>query len=526
MSLAATGTFGPQMRRRADADAVDALVIGSGAGGSALAARLAAAGLSVVVLESGRHWNLQGDFATDEREQSKLFWGDERLSAGDDPLAFGGNNSGTGVGGGTLHWTAYAPRPHPDDFTLRTDFGVADDWPLGYADLEPYLDEVEQFLGVSGPATYPWGPPRRQSYPLPPLPLNAAAKLMQRGCEELGLKTSPAANAALSAPYHQPGVGWRAACTNRGFCQAGCSVGAKAGTDVTYLPLAVSHGAEVRSECFVERIETADYGRVSGVVFRDRDGTERRQKCRHLFLCGGAVESPRLLLMSELANANGRVGRDFMAHTGLQIWGTFEPRVDPFKGIPGGLICEDTHRPPDADFVGGYLIQSIGVMPVTYAGTVARARGLWGQELVDHMGRYNHVAGINILGEGLPRDCNYLELSDELDSRGLPKPRIHYTAGENETKITAHADRTMRAIWSAAGAKDVWGFSRYPHTLGGCRMGDDPAASVVDADCRSHEVANLHVVDGSVFTTSLAVNPTLTIFAVALRAADRFLASR
>ena len=229
--------------------------------------------------------------------------------------------------------------------------------------------------------------------------------------------------------------------------------------------------------------------------------------------------------MSGLANANGQVGRNFMAHTGLQIWGTFPQPVDPFKGIPGGLICEDTHRPADADFAGGYLIQSIGVMPVTYALTVARGRGLWGRDLVEHVRRYNHIAGINILGEGLAYDHNYLELSDETDGRGLPKPRVHYTAGENETKMTAHADRTMRAIWSAAGAADVWGFSRYPHTLGSCAMGDDPDTSVVNADCRSHEVANLHVVDGSVFTTSLAVNPTLTIFAVALRAADRFLAA-
>ena len=126
----------------------------------------------------------------------------------------------------------------------------------------------------------------------------------------------------------------------------------------------------------------------------------------------------------------------------------------------------------------------------------------------------------------MPYEHNYLELSDETDARGLPKPRIHYTAGDNERNMIAHADRVLRDIWRAAGAEDVWGFSRYPHTLGSCRMGDDPANSVVDADCRSHDVANLHVVDGSVFSSSLAVNPTLTIFAVALRAADRFLAAR
>jgi choline dehydrogenase-like flavoprotein len=210
--------------------------------------------MRVVALEAGRHWSPARDFATDERAQSTLFWNDERLSAGDDPLAFGNNNSGTGVGGSTLHYTAYTPRTQPDDVHLHTEFGVGVDWPIGYRDLEPYYDELEQFLGVSGPSPYPWGPPRRTAYPLAPLPLNGAAQLMQRGCAELGIRTSPAANAALSGSYYQAGVGWRAACTNRGFCQAGCSNGAKASMDVTFIPLAIQAGAEVRPECFVTRL--------------------------------------------------------------------------------------------------------------------------------------------------------------------------------------------------------------------------------------------------------------------------------
>ncbi len=509
------------MRQYATNETVDAVIVGTGAGGAPLMARLAAAGLSVVALEAGRHWAPTRDFATDERAQAKLFWNDERLSAGGDPIPFGNNNSGTGVGGSTLHYTAYTPRVQPDDLRLHTAFGVGVDWPLAYADLAPYYDELERFLGVSGPSPYPWGPPR-PPYPLAPLPLNGAAQLMQRGCDALGIRTAPAANAALSGSYYQEGVGWRAACTNRGFCQAGCSVGAKASMDVTYVPLAIHHGAEVRPECFVTRIEADRTGRVTGVVYV-RDGDEQRQRCRALFVCAGAVETPRLLLLNDLANASGQVGRNFMAHTGVQVWGRFPEDVRPYKGIPGGLISEETHRPPDANFAGGYLLQSIGVMPVTYASQVARGRGLWGMALRDHLRGYNHTAGINILGDCLPSPDNYLELADERDARGLPKPMIHFMNGENERRMTAHAESLMRAIWSQAGAENIWAFPRNAHTIGTCRMGGDPSSAVVDADGKAFDVPNLYIADNSIFPSALSANPALTIMALALRIADRFL---
>ncbi|MBC7921046.1 MAG: GMC family oxidoreductase [Ferruginibacter sp.] len=509
------------MRRFPLTEPVDAVVIGTGAGGAPLLARLAAAGLKTVALEAGPYWNPPRDFATDEKAQEFLFWNDERLSAGANPLSFGKNNSGTGVGGSTLHYTAYTPRAQPDDLRLRTEFGVGADWPLTYRDLEPYYDELERFLGISGPATYPWGPPRRAAYPLAPLPLNGAAQLMQRGCAALGIRTSPAANAALSAAYYQEGVGWRAACTNRGFCQAGCSTGAKASMDVTFIPLALRRGAELRPDSFVTRLETDPSGRITGVVYQ-RDGRVERQSCRYAFLCAGAIETPRLLLLNGLANASGQVGRNFMAHTGLQIWGEFEETVRPYKGIPGALISEDPHRPANADFAGGYLLQSIGVMPVTYATQAARA-GRWGEELKRAMRAYNHVAGINILGECLPYEHNYLELSDELDPRGLPKPRVHFSNGENEQRLTNHAERLMREIWESAGARNPWAFPRNAHLIGTCRMGSRSEKAVVDAEGRSFEVPNLYVCDNSVFPSALSVNPALTIMALSLRTADHFL---
>ncbi|GAA4501065.1 hypothetical protein GCM10023172_22330 [Hymenobacter ginsengisoli] len=506
----------------APTETVDCLVIGLGAGGAPLLARLAQAGLNVVALEAGPWHNPEKAFATDEKAQDFLFWNDERLAAGQDPLAMGKNNSGTGVGGSTLHYTAYTPRPLPDDLHLKRDFGQGEDWPLTYDDLAPYYEEIEQFLGISGPTPYPWGPSRPKGYPLAPLPLNSAAQLMVRGAEKLGINTSPAANAALSGRYYQEGVGWREACTNRGFCQAGCSNGAKASMDVTFIPLAVKYGADIRPNSFVTEIERDARGHVAAVVYT-QNGQNHRLACRHLFLCGGSVETPRLLLLNELALTSGQVGRNLMAHPGLQVWGTFPDEVRPTKGIPGGLISQDTHRPKDADFAGGYLLQSIGVMPVTFSGQVARGRKLWGQPLRDYMRQFNHIAGINILGDCLPHADNFLELSDEKDARQLPKPRLHFTAQENELRMNAHAERVMRGIWEAAGASDIWAFQRYAHVIGTARMGLSGDDAVVDRDGRAFDVPNLYICDNSVFPSALSVNPALTIMALSLRTADKFL---
>ena len=295
--------------------------------------------------------------------------------------------------------------------------------------------------------------------------------------------------------------------------------------DVTFVPLAVAHGAEIRPHSFVTDIERDERGRITGVGYVQQ-GVARRQRCRHLFLCAGAVETPRLLLLNNLALSSGQVGRNFMAHPGLQIWGTFEEAVRPYKGIPGALISEDTHRPKDADFVGGYLLQSIGVMPVTFAGQVARGRGLWGQALRDYLRHYNHVAGINILGDCLPHPDNFLELSGELDARGLPKPRLHFTNHENEVRMNRHAEALMRRLWEAAGARDLWAFPRNAHVIGTARMGSGAADAVVDADGRAHDVPNLYICDNSVFPSALSVNPALTIMALSLRTADRFLAGQ
>ncbi len=509
------------MKQYGTNDVVDVVVIGTGAGGAPVLARLAAAGLSVVALEAGRWWKDPSvDFATDEIAAAKLYWLGERLSAGDTPTAFGPNNSGTGVGGSTLHWGAYVPRPDPRDLKIQSEFGVGQDWPLSYADLKPYYEEVERFIGVSGPADYLWEPGR--SYPLAPVPLNAPAQAMQLGCERIGIRTSPAPVAALSRDYSRPEYGQRHACVNRGYCHQGCRNGAKASMDVTYLPAALQSGAEIRPECFMHSFERDEQGQISAVIYRHEE-QDIRQRCKAVFLCAGAIETPRLLLHNRMTNESGQVGKNFMAHVATQVWGTFAEEMRPNKGFPASLITEDMIRPKEANFAGGYIAQSLGIVPVTWAVQVARGRGLWGQPLVDYIQKYNHIAGIGVNGDCLPYPENRMELSSEVDEIGLPKPIVYFSYRENESRMSEHAETFMTEVWRAAGASDVWTFQRSAHTIGTCRMGTDAQASVVNSVGRSHEISNLWIADNSVFPSALPANPALTIMALALRSADAFL---
>ncbi|WP_242417718.1 GMC oxidoreductase [Sphingomonas panni] len=505
----------------ATSEIVDAVVIGTGAGGAPLLSRLATAGLSIVALEAGRvfrpHEHVADELAAD------IYWMEERLSGGADPTAFGSNNSGMGVGGSTLHWGAFCPRPDPRDLRLRSLTGEGADWPIDHAELIGYIEQVEDFTGVSGPAHYPWDDARRYAYP--PVLRNAPADAMARGCAAVGITATDAPAALVSRDRDQPHWGQRQACVNCGTCHQGCRNAAKTSMDTSYLPHAVAHGAEARAEARVLSFEFDGQGRISGVVYR-RHGIDHRQRCRAVFLCAGGVETPRLLLNLGIANSSGQVGRNFMAHVATQVWGSFNAELRMNRGYPSSLITEDLMRPDDADFVGGYLIQSLGVLPVNLASGLARGAGLWGERLQALLRNYNHMAGIGINGDCLPHPDNRLTLSDETDTFGQRKARIDFSYQANERAIDRHARRTMTAVWEAAGAQDIFAVDRSAHTIGTCRMGTDGDDAVVDADGRSFDIRNLLICDNSVFPSALAANPALTIMSLSLRTADRYLATK
>lgn len=517
-------------------DEVDFCVVGAGAGGGVVGAKLAEAGFSVVILDAGPHWDPVNDFVSDETAAHKLFWTEERVTGGEDPVELGSNNSGQGVGGSTVHYSMIALRLHADDFRRRTLEGAiagADlqDWPLTYEELEPYYDEVEEALQIAGPVHYPWQK-RRRRFPQREHQLNASANMLVRGCSALGVAVAAAPVATLSAPHAD-----RPPCVYRGFCNYGCTTNAKSSILVTYIPRAIRAGAEIRPNAMVARIEHDTTGRVTGVVhFRNgvagaqSDSELFRQRAKAVIVAGYAIETPRLLLNSAtslfpdgLANSSGMVGRCFMIHAGHQAFAKFPKRIGQYKAPPGLAITEHFNRTmPDADFVCGYTLEVVGPHIVDFAARVSAGRNLWGDALRRTMFDFNHYSGVGIVGETLPQLDNKVKLHDtERDRYGLPVAHVLFGHHENDRRLIDHSIGKMREILEAAGGEDVWGVNRTAHLMGTCRMGRDPRTSVVDGDCRTHDVPNLFICDGSVFPTSGAVNPSLTIQAIAARTADR-----
>ncbi len=512
------------MREHGDDEAVDFAIVGAGAGGATLACALARKRFSVVCFDAGPYWRPLEDFASDETEQQKLYWTDERISGGDDPIALGGNNSGRGVGGSTVHFSMISLRWRPEWFRSRSLLGYGSDWPICYDEIAPYYRAAERALSVAGPLRYPWGPPRG-AYPYRPHPLNAPALLLARGAEALGVGWAPTPLATVSAPH-----GKSPPCVYRGFCNFGCSTNAKQSALVVWAHQAVRAGAEIRDLAMVGRIETDAAGeRVTGVHYH-RAGRWRFQRARHVVVAGYAIETPRLLLNSAterhphgLGNGSGLVGTHLTTHAGPGVWATFDEDVRWNKGPPNMAVCEHWNYCDDGkDFHGGYAFMSQGPLPRAWAQVVATARGLWGEALREAMRDYNHSAGYVPVAEVESRPENRVELAgDEVDALGLRIPRVTFGYSDNDRRLQRHALHFMAEMLEAAGGRDLWTSEDTSHLLGTCRMGSDPDTSVVDADGRSWQVKNLWVCDGSLFVTSGAVNPSLTIQALALRMADR-----
>ncbi|HEX2079876.1 MAG TPA: GMC family oxidoreductase [Longimicrobium sp.] len=510
------------MRMYDERDEVDFAIVGTGAGGGTLACRLAEAGFRVVAFEAGPFWRPLEDFASDEAEQEKLYWKDERITGGADPITLGSNNSGRGVGGGTVHFTMVAVRWRPDWFRSRSRLGYGVDWPLRYEDLEPYYRQVERALQVAGPVRYPWGPPRPR-YPRRAHRLNAAAQVFARGCDALGIPWAEAPLATLSSPR-----GEAPPCVYRGFCAVGCSTNAKQSALTTWIPRALAAGAEIRDLAMVGRVEVGPAGRATGVLYH-RAGEWRRQRARRVVVAGYSIETPRLLLASAsprfpdgLANGSGWVGRGLMVHSNHGVWGTFDDEIRQYKGPPVMAITEHwNYTDAGKDAPGGYLFGSQGPLPRAWAQTLATGRGLWGEGLRREVARYNHVAGVKMVGEVEPQEENRVELDDETDRLGLRIPRVTFAYSEADRRLIRHAERSMADVLAAAGGRELWIEADTAHLVGGCRMGSDPETSVTDSFGRTWEVPNLWICDGSLFPTSGGANPSLTIQAIACRTAAR-----
>jgi choline dehydrogenase-like flavoprotein len=534
-------------------DEVDFVVIGSGAAGGILAKELSSNGFRVVVLEQGPYLT-EKDFVHDEiriLNQDLLTNHPElqpttfRKTPGDKAKPQRALVYGRLVGGTSVHFTANFWRFHEIDFIERTKVGpVAGaslaDWPITYADLEPYYTKVEWEIGVSGQAdASPFDPPRSKPYPMPPLPVKSSGVIFERAARKLGWHPFPAPMAILS----QPRAG-RSACINCGFCLGfGCEVGAKSSSLATAIRMAEKTGrCEIRPNSYVHGIELDAKGRVTGAVYFDEKRNVQRQKAKAVVVSANGAETPRLLLLSAskqfpngLANSSGLVGKHLMLNSGGVATAVFDEPLNDYKGFAVSRVLHDFYE-LDAQKVGfcggGGLDARFDMTPISFAlGNLPPGSPRWGREFKESLSHnFTRTCEIFCHGTSLPVENNSFSLDPDLkDSWGLPALCMTYKDHPDDLKLTNWLYARATELLDAAGAKRQWSFPAQEqqfavHLLGTCRMGNDPKSSVINADHQTHDVKNLFLCDGSSLVTSGRGQPTMTIEALAFRAADRITA--
>jgi choline dehydrogenase-like flavoprotein len=512
------------------------LVIGAGAGGSVAAKHLAGAGFSVVCLEQGG-WRNASEFPGDKLEFELLVgkeWNaDPNVRARPEDYPTESSESDVApvmfnaVGGSTIHFGAQWARMRPSDFRTRSLEGVGDDWPISYEELLPSYERMDVEMNVSGIAGDPAYPPGAGP-PLPPLPIGKIGRRAAEGMNALGWHWWPAAHAIPSRATET-----QAQCARRGTCMFGCPEGAKGSTDLTLWPEALKHGVRLVTGARVREITSDGNGLATGAIWIDRNGNEQRQEADVVVLAANGIGTPRLLLLSDLANSSGLVGKRLMLHPYMSVLGLYEEDLESWLGPWGTplLSLQFADTDPARGFPRG---AQWDVMPI--GGplmALARYDGLpfeerWGAPVHELARRTVGRAfdwGIGI--EDLPSEKNYVALDATLtDSDGIPAPKVVYRIDADARANLAWQLERAREAHEAAGAVDTivtdwseWGW----HLLGTCRMGDDPATSVVDRHGRAHDVPNLYVVDGSVFVTSGPQPPTATIAANAARCVEHLI---
>ena len=534
-------------------DEVDFVIVGSGAAGGVLAKELSTNGFRVVVLEQGPYLTA-ADFSHNEVEvvfrhqltnnpsiQPNTF----RKTPQDKAQTQQSVLYGRCVGGSSVHFTANFWRLHEIDFIERSKVGEIPgatlvDWPITYADLEPYYTKVEWEVGVSGLAgASPFDPPRSKPYPMPPLPVKGSGVIFERAARKLGYHPIPAPMAILSQP--RPG---RSACVNCGFCLGfGCEVGAKSTSLSAMIPVAEATGhCEIRPDSYVHQIATDENGRATGVIYFDAKRNAHLQKAKAVVVCANGAETPRLLLLSAspqfpngLANSSGFVGKNLMPNSGAIAFGVFEEPLNDYKGFAVSRIFHDFYE-LDAQKVGFYggggLDARFDFTPGTFAlNGLPPGTPKWGKELKRAL-RQNFTRTMEIFchATSLPVESNSFSLDPDVkDAWGLPALRMTYRDHPNDLKMMEWMKDRAMEILDAAGAKTKWHAPIQEqqfavHLLGTCRMGNDPKTSVINSDHRTHDVPNLFLCDGSSLVTSGRGQPTMTIQALAFRAADRITA--
>jgi choline dehydrogenase-like flavoprotein len=540
----------PDQPKYKTSDEVDFVVVGSGAAGGIIAKELSENGFRVVVLEQGPYLT-EADFTHNEvkvlnedllTNHPKLQPNTFRKTPDEKAKPQRALVYGRLVGGTSVHFTANFWRFHEIDFVERSKIGPIagtgfTDWPITYADLEPYYTKVEWEIGVSGLAgASPFDPPRSKPYPMPPLPVKGSGVIFEQAARKLGWHAFPAPMAILSQA--RPG---RSACVNCGFCLAfGCEVGAKSSSLAAAIRMAEKTGrCEIRPNSYVHRIELDANGKATGAVYFDEQRNAHLQKAKTVVVCANGAETPRLLLLSAnkqfpngLANSSGLVGKYLMLNSGGVSMGVFDEPLNDYKGFAVSRIFHDFYE-LDAQKVGFYggggVDARFDLTPISFAmGALPPGTPRWGKDFKATLA-HNFTRTMEIFGHGtsLPLETNSFSLDPDLkDAWGLPALRMTYKDHPDDLKLSNWLNARALELLDAAGAKQKWNFPAQEqqfavHLLGTCRMGNDPKTSVINADHRTHDVKNLFLCDGSSLVTSGRGQPTMTIEALAFRAADR-----
>lgn len=527
-------------------ETADVVIVGAGPAGAVAARRFAEAGMRVVCIEQG-DWP---DYSTSHVDDEYLDlsaakpWSPQpavRRSPSDYPIDTTASDVAplmwNGVGGSAVMYAGIWMRLMPSDFRVRTLDGVADDWPLTYEDLAPYYDRIERDFGVSG---HPGDPafPDIDHYPLPPAPIGTGGRMMAEAHNRLGWHWWPGSNAIATKAYGRQG-----ACVQRGACMWGCVNKAKASPDITHWPDLLEQGVTLITNATATEIETDARGRASAVVYVDGGGVTRRQRGDIVVVTANGLGTPRLLQLSTsrrfpdgLANSSGLVGKRLMMHPFATVVGVFDERFDPWKSVWGQPIysLEFYETDKSRGFVRGakWNVTPTGGPQAMTAAFPWGGSSIWGEGFHETIAeRLGRSLAWGIVAEDLPEEHNLVELDHStLDRAGVPGVRMVYRTSENTRKLLAfNVDRATESLREAGARETIvapmiretgW------HILGTATMGADPSTSVVDGWGRAHDVPNLFVVDGSTWPTSSGMNPTPTVAAFALRAAEHALAGR